>query len=67
MNLDFDALLYRVRRRPVRVVEAVVAIMGLIGMVIDPSVVPHVALLLTVFIGGGEVAQTKTRPMVDDE
>lgn len=67
MKLNWDALLYRLRRRPVRVVEAIVALASLVGLVIDPSVVPHIVVLLTLIIGGGELAQTQTRPTVDDQ
>lgn len=65
--MDFDALIYRIKRRPVRVVEALVSIAALVGLVIDPEAVPHIVVLLTLVVGGGEIAQTKTRPMVDDK
>lgn len=67
MTLDWEALIYRLKRRPVRVVEALVVLAGLAGVAIDPDAIPHIVVLLGLVFGGGEWAQTRTRPTVDDE
>lgn len=48
------------RQRPVRVLEAVVTLVAGLGIVIDPDLAEAAITLVTLVIGGGEFAQTKT-------
>lgn len=57
-----DRIVSAVRRRPVRVLEALVALAGAFGLVIDPEATQAIVTLLVLVVGGGEVAQRRTQP-----
>lgn len=58
-----------VRRRPVRVAEAVLALAAALGVALAPELEEHVlglvGTLVAVGVLGGEVAQTRTTPTAD--
>ena len=64
-----DRIIYALKRRPVRVVEALLALAAALGIGLLPdvedAVVGLIATLVAVGIIGGEVAQTQTTPTVD--
>lgn len=67
---DLLARIHRaVRRRPVRVAEAVVAVAAVAGYSLVPEVEEGITTLVVALLAviGGEAAQTRTRPMADDE
>lgn len=62
----YDRLLYALRRRPVRVAEALVAVAvaaGLVSEAVETDIVAAVGALLAVL--AGEVAQRKATPLAD--
>jgi len=68
-----ESIISAVRRRPVRVVESVVALVALVGtisiVVVGPEaeniVYAVIGLLTATGVIGGEVAQTQTRPVTE--
>jgi|GEM_PF-6601719 len=54
-----------VRRRPVRVLEAVIALAATAGYALTPEVTGHILALAALVLVGGEVAQTKVTPTAD--
>lgn len=64
-----ERIVYAVKRRPVRVVEALLGLCAAVGLALAPEVEEHVlglvAALVAVGVIGGEVAQTQTTPTVD--
>ena len=63
-----DRLWSKTKRRPVRVVEAAIGLAAALGLTLAPDVEQAVIVLVVALVGivGGEVAQTKTRPLDDD-
>lgn len=65
-----DRIAYAIRRRPVRVVEALIVLAGTLGLVIDPNATQAILTLVGLVVVGGEAAQTKTTsvkyPRIDD-
>ena len=62
-----QSIIYAIRRRPVRVVEAVVALLGAVGVVLLPeteeAVYAVVGALMAAGIVGGEIVQTRVTPV----
>ena len=60
-----DRVIRAIRRRPVRVAEAVVALAALAGYVVAPEVQEGITVLVVAFLAviGGEAAQRKTTPI----
>ena len=56
-----------IRKRPVRVAEAVVAVAALAGYVIAPEVQEGITVLVVAVLAvvGGEAAQTQTTPIAE--
>ena len=66
-RLDMDRIIYAIKRRPIRVVEAAVGLLAALGVVLLPEVEEAIfaVAVAVVAIAGGEVAQTRTTPTVD--
>ena len=64
-----DRVWHKLKRRPVRVMEAVLALAGTVGIVLLPeaedAVYQVIGALVAAGILGGEVAQTKVTPVKD--
>lgn len=60
-----DRIAHALRRRPVRIVEALIVLAGALGLALDPDAAQSILVLVGLVVGGGEVAQTKTTPVAD--
>ena len=65
LNQTWTKIRRAVKRRPVRVAEAVVALAGALGLVIQPEATAAILTLVALTIGGGEAAQRRTTPVAD--
>lgn len=68
----YDRIRHAIERRPVRVVEAVLALAAALGIGLTDTAETQVVAIVTALVGliGGEIAQTKTtstkHPALDD-
>lgn len=58
-------LLAAIRRRPVRVVESLLVLLGAFGVVLAPDQSAAILALLALLVGASEAAQTATTPLAD--
>ena len=61
-----DRIMYAIKRRPFRLVEALIGVLGAVGVVLLPetedAVYAVIGALVAAGIIGGEVAQARTTP-----
>lgn len=63
----FERALAKMRRRPVRVAELILAAAAAVGVTVTDDVAQAVTVIVVAAVGvlAGEVAQTKTTPVAD--
>ena len=65
LNQTWTKIRRAFRRRPVRVVEAVIALAGTLGLALQPEATEAILTLVGLVLVGGEYAQTKTTPTAE--
>lgn len=58
-------ILAAIRRRPVRVLEALIGLLASFGVALAPEQSAAIVALAALLVGASEVAQTQTTPVAD--